>query len=35
MAIFLEMGGFILVDPGNEDVAPNEQQRTVLTLDIF
>ena len=32
---FLEMGGFILVDPEKEDVAPNEQQRTVLTFDYF
>ena len=29
------MGGFILIDPGKEDTAPNEQQRTVLTLDYF
>ena len=32
---FLEMGGVILVDPEKEDAAPNEQQRTVLTLDCF
>ena len=29
------MGGFVLVDPEKEDAAPNEQQRTVLTLDYF
>ena len=29
------MGGFVLVDPEKEDATPNEQQRTVLTLDYF
>ena len=29
------MGGFILVDPEKEDLAPNEQQHSVLTLDYF
>ena len=29
------MGGFTLVDPEMKTVAPNERQRTVLTLDYF
>ena len=29
------MGGFTMVDPEKRDAAPNEQQRTVLTLDYF
>ena len=29
------MGGFVLVDAEKEDATPNEQQRTVLTLEYF
>ena len=29
------MGGFVVVDPAKEDATPNEQERTVVTLDYF